>query len=96
MCSSSAVVILVPVFVMRQSSFSIIYPIEIEIKDTTYTDRSASIIYQGNPDMYHKLWNTVSTERYILYMKVLLECSHPFFNGVHDARPSVFCGVQTF
>ena len=26
-------------------------------------------------------------------MKVLLECSHPFFNGVHDARPSVFCGV---
>lgn len=27
---------------MRQSSFSIIYPIEIEIKDTTYTDWSAS------------------------------------------------------
>jgi hypothetical protein len=29
---------------MRQSSFSIIYPIEIEIKDTTYTGRSASYL----------------------------------------------------
>ena len=34
----------------------------------------AVILYQGNPDMNHKLWNIVSTERYILHMQVLLEC----------------------
>jgi hypothetical protein len=26
----------------------------------------AAILYQGNPDINHKLWNIVSTERYIL------------------------------
>jgi hypothetical protein len=29
-------------------------------------------LYQGNPDRNHKLWNIVSTERYILHMQVLL------------------------
>jgi hypothetical protein len=27
---------------------------------------------QGNPERNHKLWNTVSTERYILHIQVLL------------------------
>jgi hypothetical protein len=30
-------------------------------------------LYQGNPDMNHKLWNIVSPKRYILHMQVLLE-----------------------
>jgi hypothetical protein len=67
-----------------------IYPIELEIKDTTDTDRSASYIdlhleidserrlaatlYQRYPDRNHKLWNIVSPEGYILHMRVLLEC----------------------
>jgi hypothetical protein len=28
----------------------------------------AATLYQGNPDRNHKLWNIVSTERYILHM----------------------------
>jgi hypothetical protein len=32
----------------------------------------AATLYQGNPDRNHKLWNIVSTERYILQMQVLL------------------------
>ena len=35
----------------------------------------AANLYQVNPDRNHKLWNIVSTERYILHMQVLLECS---------------------
>ena len=27
-------------------------------------------LYQGNPDRNHKLWNIVSTERYILHIGV--------------------------
>ena len=34
----------------------------------------AATLYQGNPDRNHKLYNIVSTERYILHMQVLLEC----------------------
>jgi hypothetical protein len=34
----------------------------------------AVTFYQGIPDMNQKLWNIVSTERYILHMQVLLEC----------------------
>ena len=33
----------------------------------------AATLYQGNPDRNHKLWNIVSTKRYILYM------NSPFF-----------------
>jgi hypothetical protein len=33
----------------------------------------ASTLYQGNPDMNHKLWNVVSSESYLLHMQVLLE-----------------------
>jgi hypothetical protein len=40
-----------------------IYPIELEIKDS-------------NPDRNHKLWNIVSSERYILHKQVLLECCY--------------------
>jgi hypothetical protein len=36
----------------------------------------ATTIYQGNPNRNHKLWNIVSSERYILHMQVLLECCY--------------------
>jgi hypothetical protein len=36
----------------------------------------AAILYQGNPDRNHKLWNIVSTERCIFHMQVLLECCY--------------------
>jgi hypothetical protein len=32
----------------------------------------AAILYQGHPDRNHKLWNIVSSERFILHMQVLL------------------------
>jgi hypothetical protein len=36
----------------------------------------AATLYQGNPDRNNKLWNMVSSERYILHMQVLLECRY--------------------
>jgi predicted nucleic acid-binding protein len=39
----------------------------------------AATLYQENPDRNHKLWNIVSTERYILHMQVLLECCYILF-----------------
>jgi hypothetical protein len=36
----------------------------------------AATLYQRNPDRNHKLWNIVSSERYILHMQVLLECCY--------------------
>jgi hypothetical protein len=36
----------------------------------------AAIFYQGNSDRNHKLWNILSTERYILHMQVLMECCY--------------------
>ena len=36
----------------------------------------AATLYQGNPDRNQKLWNIVSSERYILHMQVLLECCY--------------------
>jgi hypothetical protein len=33
----------------------------------------AATLYQGNPDRNHKLWNIVSSERYILH---ILECCY--------------------
>jgi hypothetical protein len=33
-------------------------------------------VYQGNPYENNKLWNFVSTERYILHIQVLLECCY--------------------
>ena len=30
----------------------------------------AATLYQGNPDMNHKLWNIVHSERYILHIGV--------------------------
>jgi hypothetical protein len=35
---------------------------------------SAATLYPGNPDRNHKLWNIVSSERYILHIQALLEC----------------------
>jgi hypothetical protein len=36
----------------------------------------AATLYQGNPDRNDKLWNIVSSERYILHIQVLLECCY--------------------
>jgi len=36
----------------------------------------AATLFQGNFDRNHKLWNIVSTERYIRHMQVLLECCY--------------------
>jgi hypothetical protein len=36
----------------------------------------AATFYKGHIDRNHKLWNIVSSERYILHMQVLLECSY--------------------
>ena len=36
----------------------------------------AATLYQGNPDRNNKLWNIISSERYILHMQVLLECCY--------------------
>jgi hypothetical protein len=30
----------------------------------------AATLYQGNPDRNYKLWNIVSSERYILHIRV--------------------------
>jgi hypothetical protein len=43
----------------------------------------AATLNQGNPDRNHKLWNIVSTERYILHMQVLLEgCTFRYIDDV--------------
>ena len=39
--------------------------------------------YQGYPDRNHNLWNLVSTEKYILYIQVLLECTYTYKWKVH-------------
>jgi hypothetical protein len=36
----------------------------------------AATLYQENPNRNHKLWNIVSSERYVLHMQVLLECCY--------------------
>jgi hypothetical protein len=36
----------------------------------------AATLYQQFSDRNNKLWNIVSTERYILHMQVLLECCY--------------------
>jgi hypothetical protein len=36
----------------------------------------AAYLYQGNHERNYKLWNIVSSERYILHMQVLLECCY--------------------
>jgi hypothetical protein len=34
------------------------------------TSLLAATLYQGNPDRNHKLWNILSSERYILHIGV--------------------------
>ena len=46
------------------------------VKLGSVTSLKAATLYQGNSDRNHKLWNMVSTERYILHMQVLLECCY--------------------
>jgi hypothetical protein len=36
----------------------------------------ATTLYQGNPDRNHRLWDIISSERYIFHMQVLLECCY--------------------
>jgi hypothetical protein len=36
----------------------------------------AATLYQGNAERNHKIWNIISTERYMLHMQVLLECCY--------------------
>jgi hypothetical protein len=38
--------------------------------------RLTATLYLGNSDRNHKLWNIVSTERYIRHMQKLLECCY--------------------
>ena len=49
----------------------------------------AATIYQGNPDRNHKLWNIVSTEKYILHMLKYCQKWHntPIIN--HSPNPHV-------
>ena len=53
----------------------------------------ASTLYQGNPDMNHKLWNVGSTERYILYMQALMECWKTCTNHWFDF-PDNLCSLH--
>ena len=46
----------------------------------------AATFYQRNPDRKHKLWNIVSSERYILHMQVLLECCYTYKWKVHNRK----------
>jgi hypothetical protein len=74
-----------------------IYPIELEINDIETLGSVASlleaILYQGNPDWNHKLWNMVSIERYILHMQPLVE--HELLTlPEHLSSPPVFSGVR--
>jgi hypothetical protein len=64
-----------------------------EVMTSTWPRRSlgpvasllAVIIYQGNPDRNHKLWNIVSTERYILHMHI------PYCNIIYQYRTANNC-----
>ena len=51
--------------------------------------------YQINPGRNHKLWNIVSSERYILHMQVLLEwcCSNvaTYRWKVHNRKIEIIC-----
>jgi hypothetical protein len=39
--------------------------------DDVFSSLLAASLYQGNPDRNHKLWNIVSSERYVLHVQVL-------------------------
>jgi hypothetical protein len=61
----------------------------------------AAILYQGNPDRIHKLWNIGSTERYIpgrvslVEQKLITLAEHPssppVFSGVRVTRSLILC-----
>jgi hypothetical protein len=44
----------------------------------------AATFYRRNYDRNHKLWDIVSSERYILHMQVLLECCNSRFGDFVD------------
>jgi hypothetical protein len=56
----------------------------------------AAALYKGNPDRNHKLWNIVSTEKYILHMQVLLECCYTYEWKVHNRKIEIISFVVKF
>ena len=57
----------------------------------------AATLYQGNPDRNHKLWNFVSTERFILHMQVLLECCYIWMESSQwENWNNLFCCKVSF
>ena len=54
-------------------------------------------LYEGNTDRNHKLWNIVSTERYILHMQVLLECCYIYMESSQwENWNHLFCRKVSF
>ena len=51
---------------------------------------------QGYPDRNHNLWNLVSTEKYILYIQVLLECTYTYKWKVHTGQIEIISFVAKF
>jgi hypothetical protein len=57
----------------------------------------AATLYQGNPDRNHKLWNIVSSERYILCMQVLLQCCYSTYEWkVQNGKIEIISFVVKF
>ena len=57
----------------------------------------AATLYQGNIDRNHKLWNIVSTERYVLHMQVLLECCYIWMESSQwENLNHLFCRKVSF
>ena len=57
----------------------------------------AATLYQRNPDRNHKLWNIVSSVRYILHMQVLLECCYIYMESSKGENGNpLFCDKVAF
>ena len=55
----------------------------------------AAILFRGNPDRNHKLWNIVSTERYILHMQVCWNVAIYKWK-VHNGKIEIIFFIVTF
>jgi hypothetical protein len=49
----------------------------------------AQTLYQGNPDMYHRIWNIVSTERYAGAAGMLLHINGKLTMGKYQFFDSI-------
>ena len=56
----------------------------------------AATLYQGNPDRNHKLWNIVSSEKYILHIQVLLKYIATYEWTVHNRKIEIISFVVKF